>query len=331
MQEKVIYLAGGCFWGLEAYFRRIDGVLDTQVGYANGHTEKPSYGDVCRNSGHVETVKLTYDSDKLRLSDILQYFFRVVNPVSINRQGNDVGIQYRSGVYYTDPADKNIIQAALNAEQGKYTQAIAVENLPLQHFFPAEDEHQQYLLKNPNGYCHINVHQADIPLQGNNDVPPPFQAADDKKGCLKPDTADLRERLTPEQYRITQQAGTERPFSHEYDHLFAPGLYVDIVSGEPLFSSRDKFDSGCGWPSFARPIQEQAVSEHDDFSLSRQRTEVRNHTADSHLGHVFNDGPTEMGGLRYCINGSSLRFIPYEEMDAAGYGAWKDWVLREKS
>lgn len=325
MNTRTIYLAGGCFWGLEAYFQRIDGVVDAVSGYANGNTENPSYEDVSyRHTGHAETVKVTYDADKLSLDDILQYYFRVVDPTSLNKQGNDVGTQYRSGVYYTDPAEKAVIAAALAREQQKYRLPLVVENEPLKNFYDAEEYHQDYLIKNPNGYCHIDIRKADEPLPGKAKAVPGkgFDATTYKK----PSDTELKRILTREQYEVTQHSATEYAFSHEYDHLFKPGIYVDIVSGEPLFSSADKFDSGCGWPSFTRPINAQSVTEHDDFSYNMRRTEVRSHAADSHLGHVFPDGPKDKGGLRYCINGASLKFIPLEQMDAAGYGAWKDKV-----
>lgn len=314
MNTQTLYLAGGCFWGVEAYFQRIQGVLDAQSGYANGQTENPSYEDVChRNTGHAETVAITYDAERITLNDLLRHFFRIIDPTTLNRQGNDVGTQYRTGIYYTDPTQLPIIQAAIAREQRKHTQKMVVEVQTLTHFYPAESHHQDYLDKNPNGYCHIDISLAKQPLLPENDY-------------TKPEAAQLRQQLTAEQYRITQENGTEAPFSHEYDHLFARGLYVDIVSGEPLFSSRDKFDSGCGWPAFSRPIAPEALNAYRDTSHGMVRVEVRSQSADSHLGHIFPDGPRETGGLRYCINGSSLRFIPYEQMDEQGYGAYKDWV-----
>ena len=253
MNTRTIYLAGGCFWGLEAYFQRIDGVVDAVSGYANGKTKNPSYEDVSyRDTGHAETVKVTYDADKLSLDDILQYYFRVVDPTSLNKQGNDIGTQYRSGVYYTDPAEKAVIAAALKREQQKYQQPLVVENEPLQNFYDAEEYHQDYLIKNPNGYCHIDIRKADEPLPGKTKAAPQgkgFDAATYKK----PSAAELKRLLTEEQYQVTQNSATEYAFSHEYDHLFKPGIYVDIVSGEPLFSSADKFDSGCGWPTLHPP------------------------------------------------------------------------------
>ncbi|MGP1517289.1 MAG: bifunctional peptide-methionine (S)-S-oxide reductase MsrA/peptide-methionine (R)-S-oxide reductase MsrB [Ottowia sp.] len=323
MNLKTIYLAGGCFWGLEAYFQRVPGVVDAVSGYANGKTaQKPSYEDVVRrDTGHAETVRVTWDADRLSLSDILAYYLRVVDPTSLNRQGNDRGSQYRTGVYYTDAADRPVIAAALKAEQARHTQPVVIENLPLAHFHEAEEYHQDYLLKNPNGYCHIDIGLADQPLPGK--AAAPAAPAFDRASYRKPDSAALRQQLTAEQYRVTQQSGTERAFSHAYDHLFEPGLYVDVVSGEPLFSSADKYDSGCGWPSFTRPIEAAAVTEHEDNSYNMRRVEVRSRAADSHLGHVFDDGPKDKGGLRYCINGASLRFIPLAEMDAQGYGHLK--------
>ena len=205
-----------------------------------------------------------------------------------------------------------------------------VENLPLQNFYEAEEYHQDYLAKNPNGYCHIDVRKADEPLPGKPAGNPPAAAAVGKgfdvASYRKASDAELKQRLSAEQYRVTQQSGTERAFTHEYDHLFAPGIYVDVVSGQPLFSSKDKFDSGCGWPSFTRPIQPSAVTEHEDLSYNMRRVEVRSQAADSHLGHVFPDGPRDKGGLRYCINGASLRFIPLEKMAEEGYGNLVDAV-----
>lgn len=326
MNKKIIYLAGGCFWGMEGYFKRINGVLKTEVGYANGHTENPTYEEVCQqNTGHAETIKVEYDADIISLTDILRHFFRVIDPTTLNRQAHDVGTQYRSGIYYTDPADHDIIQATINAEQGRYKAPIVVENLPLEQYFPAEEYHQEYLDKNPGGYCHIDISKAADPLPSLPEYEPHTEHYD-AQNFHKPDAETLRQKIGQESFEITQHAGTERPFSHEYDELFAPGIYVDIVSGEPLFSSKDKFNSGCGWPAFSQPIQNDAVTEHSDHSLGRERTEIRSQQADSHLGHVFNDGPEDRGGMRYCINGASLKFIPYEEMDAAGYGAYKHWV-----
>ena len=213
------------------------------------------------------------------------------------------------------------MRTALAAEQRKYSRPIVVEALPLQHFYPAEAYHQDYLAKNPNGYCHIDIGLADKPLEPAEGGSAPAKGFNPAT-YRKPDDATLRRTLTDEQYRVTQKGDTERAFSHQYDNLFEPGLYVDIVSGQPLFSSRDKFNSHCGWPSFTRPISPDAVTEHDDYSYHMHRTEVRSSAAHSHLGHVFPDGPQDRGGLRYCINGASLRFIPENQMQQQGYGSY---------
>lgn len=319
---KTIYLAGGCFWGLEAYMQRLPGVVDAVSGYANGQSTKPSYEEVIRGSGHAETVKVDYDPARISLPDLLRYYFRVIDPTSLNKQGNDRGRQYRTGIYYTDPAEASVVKEALAAEQRKYSRPIVVEAQTLQNFYPAEDYHQDYLAKNPNGYCHIDISLADKPLEDSASSPAAPAKGFDAATYRKPDDATLRRMLTDEQYQVTQHGGTEHAFSHEYDNLFAPGLYVDVVSGQPLFSSRDKYNSHCGWPSFTRPISPDAVTEHDDYSYHMHRIEVRSSAANSHLGHVFPDGPKDRGGLRYCINGASLRFIPEAQMQQQGYGGY---------
>lgn len=311
-KHRTIYLAGGCFWGLEAYFKRITGVIDAVSGYANGKTENPSYEQVCHeNTGHAETIALTYHEEVLPLADVLQYFFRVIDPTSVNKQGEDSGTQYRTGIYYADPADESIIRHALAQEQKNYAAPIVVECQPLQAFYRAEEYHQDYLAKNPNGYCHIDLTRAHQPL------------VKVQNRYHKPSEEQLAQDLSLLAYAVTQEDATEKPFSHEYTDLEAEGLYVDIVSGEPLFSSRDKFHSGCGWPSFSRPLQGEVITEREDLSNNKVRTEVRSRGADSHLGHVFKDGKAELGGLRYCINGAALRFIPYAQLDAEGYGEFK--------
>ena len=310
-KSKDIYLAGGCFWGIEAYVEKIPGVLDAVSGYANGNTENPSYEDlVYHNSGHAETVKVTYNPDEISLKTLLKYYLRVVDPTSLNKQGNDRGTQYRSGVYYTDEADKQIIEEVLKKEQNSYQAPIVVEVLPLKQFFKAEEYHQDYLKKNPTGYCHIDLNKASEPII-------------DEDKYKKPSDEELKDKLSDTQYNVALKNDTERAFSNEYWDNFEKGIYVDITSGEPLFSSTDKFSSGCGWPSFSKPISRDLINYLEDNSFNMHRTEVRSRSADIHLGHVFNDGPKESGGLRYCINSASLRFIPYEKMDEEGYGYLK--------
>lgn len=314
--SKVIYLAGGCFWGLEAYMQKLNGVEDAISGYANGKTENPSYYDL-KTSGHAETVKVIYNPEIISLEDILAHYLRVVNPVSINKQGNDVGTQYRTGIYYTDEAEKAIIENVLAKEQTKHDKPIAIEVEPLRHFYEAEEYHQDYLEKNPGGYCHIDLSLADKPLD--KDEEPVI----DSSRYIKPSDEELKKNLTDIQYDVTQNSATERAFSHEYHDNFKRGIYVDITTKEPLFSSSDKFESGCGWPSFSKPISKDVVKYFEDNSHFMHRTEVRSRSGDAHLGHVFNDGPKETGGQRYCINGASLEFIPYDEMDEKGYGYLK--------
>ena len=313
---KIIHLAGGCFWGLEAYMQKLNGVEDAVSGYANGKTENPSYYDL-KTSGHAETVKVIYNPDIISLEDILAHYLRVVNPVSVNKQGNDVGTQYRTGIYYTDEADKTIIENILAKEQTKHDKPIAIEVEPLKQFYDAEEYHQDYLEKNPGGYCHIDLSLADKPLD--KDEEPVI----DSSRYIKPSDEELKKNLTDIQYDVTQNSATERAFSNEYYDNFKRGIYVDITTKEPLFSSTDKFESGCGWPSFSKPISKDVVKYFEDNSYFMHRTEVRSRSGDAHLGHVFNDGPKETGGQRYCINGASLEFIPYDEMDEKGYGYLK--------
>ena len=311
---REIYLAGGCFWGVEGYFKRIEGVKDTTCGYANGKTANPSYEDVCRhNTGHAETVRVLFDTDVINLEDLLIHYFRIIDPVRVNKQGNDVGTQYRTGIYYTDESLLPVIKAAVEREQRKYNEKIAVEVLPLENFYSAEEYHQNYLDKNPNGYCHINLNLANEPIVRSEN----YKKLDDK---------ELKEKLTTLQYDVTMNAATERPFDNEFNSNFERGIYVDITSGEPLFLSTDKFESGCGWPSFSKPIQKDLVRYNEDLSLGRRRIEVRSNAADAHLGHVFDDGPSELGGLRYCINSAALHFIPIDKMDAQGYGYLKKYI-----
>lgn len=319
-----IYLAGGCFWGIEAYIKKLPGVYDTDVGYANGNTENPTYEQVCfNNTGHAETVKVTYDPMSISTELLLEGFFKVVDPTSINRQGNDRGSQYRSGIYYVDEADKAIAEAVVTRQQEKYSDAVVTEILPLDNFFQAEDYHQDYLDKNPEGYCHINLNDADEFINEEGLGVPDLSSLIRPEDYPVPSDEVLKEMLTDIQYQVTQKNDTEYPYTNEYANTFEKGIYVDVVTGEPLFSSEDKFESGCGWPSFTKPIIPEVVKENTDTSFNMVRTEVRSRAGNTHLGHVFNDGPEELGGLRYCINSASIRFIAYDKLDAEGYSFLK--------
>ena len=313
---ETIYLAGGCFWGVEAYMERIEGVVHASSGYANGDTANPTYEDVIyRNTNHAETVEVKFDPKETDLTNILLYYFKVIDPTVLNRQGNDVGTQYRTGIYYTKDSQIEIIKNVVEVEQKKYKKPIVVEVLPIDNYYEAEDYHQDYLAKNPSGYCHINLDEAYEGIDRDDDL-----LLKDNLLYTKPSDDEIKNLLDKDQYDITQNCGTEMAFSHEYNNLTDKGIYVDILSGEPLFSSEDKYDSKSGWPSFTRPIETTAIVEIDDISLGMRRVEVKSKNADSHLGHVFNDGPKDDGGLRYCINGGALKFVALEDMEKEGYG-----------
>ncbi|EHI70327.1 methionine-R-sulfoxide reductase [Streptococcus ictaluri 707-05] len=303
---KDIYLAGGCFWGVEEYFSQVDGVIDVVSGYANGRGETTSYYLISQ-TGHAEAVHVTYDANRVSLRDILLHYFRIIDPTSRNKQGNDKGSQYRTGVYYTDKADLAVIDQVFKEKAKDYDKEIVVEKEPLKNFVKAEEYHQDYLKKNPNGYCHINVNEATYPVIDQAKYPKPSQEV-------------IKKKLSKDEYRVTQKNETERAFSNRYWDSFDKGIYVDVVTVEPLFSSKDKFESGCGWPSFSRPISPDVLRYKKDHSFNMTRTEVRSRSGNSHLGHVFTDGPKEEGGLRYCINSLSISFIPKDKMVEKGYG-----------
>lgn len=324
----VIYLAGGCFWGVEAYFEKIEGVKSVRSGYGNGDTINPRYEDVIhKNTNHAETVEVKYDPRETDLTNILLYYFKIIDPVSVNRQGNDVGSQYRTGIFYTDESQLDTINKVIEKEQKNYDEKFAVEVEPIEKFYLAEDYHQDYLSKNPLGYCHIDLGLADEGIERDEPFVKPESkedSMDGKKTFEKPSDEAIKEKLTREQYEVTQNAGTEAPYTHEYNDLEEKGIYVDIVSGEPLFSSEDKYDAGCGWPSFTKPIDRDRVKELEDNAFGMKRVEVKSKDGDSHLGHIFPDGPKDKGGMRYCINGNSLKFISFNDMEKEGYGYLKE-------
>lgn len=311
-----IYLAGGCFWGTEKYLSVIRGVTETEVGYANGTTEHPTYEEVCTGkTGHAETVHVVYDPAILPLEFLLELYYESIDPSSVNRQGGDAGTQYRTGIYYTDPADLPVIERSIEKLARRLDKPVAIEVLPLSNFWRAEEYHQKYLDKNPGGYCHIP--KSKLTRAARAIINPADYAPPDEKRLGA---------LTELQYDVTQHSATEPPFENEYWNEQRQGIYVDITTGEPLFVSTDKFESGCGWPSFARPLDPAAVTYHRDSTHGMERAEVRSRVGNAHLGHVFDDGPKELGGLRYCINSAALRFIPKEEMEKEGYGHLIEFV-----
>ena len=236
-------------------------------------------------------------------------YFYVIDPTVQNRQGNDQGSQYQTGVYFTNERARETVKRIAEIERGR-SEKFFVEIGPLKNYYPAEEYHQNYLEKNPGGYCHIP--RAEMELFSRLRIDP--------GDYQKPAAESIRDKLTAEQYRVTQESGTERAFTGEFWDKFEKGIYVDIVTGEPLFSSTDKYESGCGWPAFTKPIEEPAVVELEDLSHGMRRTEVRSRAGDSHLGHVFTCDPESPNGVRYCINSAALRFVPYAKMKAEGYG-----------
>ncbi len=316
MKKEVIYLAGGCFWGLEKYMEVIPGVVDVVSGYANGVWEEDrvlTYEDVCTGlTGFRETVRVEFDSRKVSLAALLFSFFHVIDPTVENRQGHDVGSQYQTGVYYINEEQKQIIDRIVSLEKERYPRFV-VEVEPLKVFYEAEEYHQDYLTKNPGGYCHISREQIDAVSK----------ILVDPAKYERPSREEIGKRLTPQQLYVTQESGTEPPFRNEYWDFFEKGIYVDVVSGEPLFSSEDKYASSCGWPAFSKGIDANAFFLAPDNSHGMRRVEVRSRAANSHLGHVFAEDPESPNGIRFCMNSASLRFIPYDRMEEEGYGELK--------
>lgn len=328
---RMATFAGGCFWCTESDFEKVPGVVQVISGYAGGQKANPTYEEVSAGkTGHVEAVQVTYDPSRVGYGELLNWFWRHVDPTDPGGQFVDRGSQYRSVIFYQTEEERRMAGKSKEAlaKSGKFDKPIVTEIVQFTNFYPAEEYHQDYYQKHALKYRYYRYasgrDQFLAKVWGEEKDAAPAREA----GYRKPDDAALRKMLTSLQYEVTQKNGTERAFQNEYWDDHREGIYVDIVSGEPLFSSRDKFDSGTGWPSFTKPLEPGNIVEKEDRGFFMTRVEVRSAHANSHLGHVFKDGPPPTG-LRYCMNSAALRFIPREDLAKAGYGQYLESFARK--